>query len=208
MYFLVQGELSYAITDEESESKKAACHRVSSRVSDVPFGEPDAISSGKESFEWFSEAALWMQWEHRGTMTAEIHSELFAVEAKRFQEMMSQEPRCAGLCGAYARAFVDLAKLEKRLTDISIVDESVLQNIVSNALGEDIHEDKSELAVPVAFGEKAISTPPGVVKAHEDAATPSKQRSGKQDDGEKAAAELPVSLPVTLSEPDKTEAGS
>jgi hypothetical protein len=66
-------------------------------------------------------------------LEAAVHSELFALEATRFQELMTEEPRAAALCKRYAMGFELHAKqCQAQLTDITI-DWEALGTLVSSA---------------------------------------------------------------------------
>lgn len=86
---------------------------------------------------WFSEPALWMSWQHLGEMTALTHTELFCLEAHRFQELMLQELPDAAICWRYAKAFATHAKqCGIGLTDVYI-DRVALEQLVSSARWDD-----------------------------------------------------------------------
>jgi len=141
MYFVAHGELSYTMT----------------LWPPVGLGH---FETRKEAVgPWFSEPALWIQWEHCGEMTAVVHTELLALEAKRFQDLTKQDPQCAALCCRYAKAFASYAKQcpqmeggPGRLTDVHI-NEDALQGILSRAL-EGFAE--GAVSLPVASESAAV----------------------------------------------------
>merc|ERR1712176_1679287 len=57
--------------------------------------------------ECMCEAVLWMQWRHAGKAVARARSELIAVWADKFQQLMQQELRYAWQAPRYAKLFVD-----------------------------------------------------------------------------------------------------
>jgi len=57
--------------------------------------------------EWVCEHALWIQWRHRGTMTAAEDSKLYTLNAQEFQKIVGQFEHNGFDPRQYAKAFVD-----------------------------------------------------------------------------------------------------
>jgi CRP-like cAMP-binding protein len=129
MYFVAQGECAYR-----------------------SMGDGKAIIVSDQSVgPWFSEPSLWINWEHRGEMEAVIHTELFVLNAKRFQDLMAHESSGARLCREYARAFATFARqCQMRMTDV--IDEHSLENMVFSIL-------QGFSAVAPGSSEKSVTAP-------------------------------------------------
>jgi hypothetical protein len=111
MYFVVLGDLRYCTMALGADAEKE-----------------------KKVGPWFCEPALWIQWKHRGEVTAVTHTELFALDAQRFQTIMKQAFPQVAWCWRYARGFQKYA--DANLNDIDI-DTGALNKLVASALAED-----------------------------------------------------------------------
>merc|ERR1712070_115663 len=125
MYFVAAGELRYRLA---SEYHKAGGHRSANSLG--------SESTGEVAGPWFCEPALWIHWKHRGEMTAAVHSELYALNCKRFQVLMLQAPQSAGLCRCYAKLFANYVKQHTPdMTDVYIGYEA-LRGLVALSLDD------------------------------------------------------------------------
>mmetsp|Transcript_131646 Transcript_131646/g.294586 ORF Transcript_131646/g.294586 Transcript_131646/m.294586 type:complete len:250 (-) Transcript_131646:104-853(-) len=97
MYFVVKGSLSYNLSD----------------------AIPNPIQVGAKT--WVSEAALWTEWRHQGTLTASSDVKLAVLDSEAFQDIFKTQMRKKN-CGfnpkPYARGFVDDLNKASRLSDL------------------------------------------------------------------------------------------
>eukprot|EP00928_Gymnodinium_smaydae_P027841 TRINITY_DN21399_c0_g2_i1.p1 TRINITY_DN21399_c0_g2~~TRINITY_DN21399_c0_g2_i1.p1 ORF type:complete len:876 (-),score=167.38 TRINITY_DN21399_c0_g2_i1:67-2694(-) len=97
MYFIVEGMLDYEQSGLHDDQKEV---------------------STQCSGSWMCEAVLWTRWKHRGTLTATLECDVFALVAQSFHRVTAEFPNLE--LRAYARAFVETLRTSRRLTDASI----------------------------------------------------------------------------------------
>jgi len=75
---------------------------------------------------WISEAALWVQWAHRGMLTVVEDSIIFTVNAESFRSIVGQFQMTSFDPAEYAQIFVDrLNKAEEEPVDLDIAGQSI-----------------------------------------------------------------------------------
>mmetsp|Transcript_136265 Transcript_136265/g.248455 ORF Transcript_136265/g.248455 Transcript_136265/m.248455 type:complete len:145 (+) Transcript_136265:3-437(+) len=57
--------------------------------------------------QYLSEAALWMQWQHRGDLVVTNFASLLTVVAEEFQSLVITHPPALASCILYARRYID-----------------------------------------------------------------------------------------------------
>jgi hypothetical protein len=97
-------------------------------------GANKAIGKG----EWVSEAVLWTDWSHMGTMKAGIDAQLLALDAVKFQNIAAKFP-CVTI-RSYAKHFVSSlsSMAPSELTDVGSLDAylDIVSKAASFAIGE------------------------------------------------------------------------
>lgn len=82
MYFVGKGLLDYVPSQDGAEARE------------IPHNH------------WLSEMVLWMNWIHRGTVSARENSELVELDSKKFHEHVRHRHICFEICRHYARLYV------------------------------------------------------------------------------------------------------
>merc|ERR1719333_1019943 len=103
MYFLGCGTLGYMFTQWDTGAQ---------------------IKKKVEDHQWCSEAALWMDWIHRGQMKAVSHADLCMLKAKMFIDLTCQSEDVYKFCRAHALFFHFMFD-SKEATDISAFRQAV-----------------------------------------------------------------------------------
>jgi len=101
-YFFIQGELIYSRSG---------------------FVEEDAVPVEKR--ECISEATLWVNWQHRGTMRATMESDVIALDSDKFNKVMSKHEDTWQLCSNYARTFLHAYEQHVLAHDINALSDLI-----------------------------------------------------------------------------------
>merc|ERR1711920_957674 len=70
--------------------------------------EPVVQQDRLEKRDWLSEAALWVEWENKGTLTAGTMSSLLSLEVKSFINVVTLFRDARARMALYARTFLEL----------------------------------------------------------------------------------------------------
>jgi len=149
MWFVFSGQLRYLREGDVNTQSwelgqfEEVVVRCPSLISDVSDNKGFVVGAG----QWISEHPLWIHWHHVGQLMGLCHTELFAVTAKRFQEVMQYELHGVWQAAKYARCFLNyLHTSQVALSDVW-ADRTVLNDLATRAFTvteDDIPSSSSE----------------------------------------------------------------
>jgi len=124
MYFSFNGSMKYIPQFDERKistgSNRISHASVSTSLSALcGQGFTSAEGSNVEPGQWVSEPVLWIQWQHCGHLVAQVHSELFAIKADRFQALMQRDLVDAWQPARYAKLYARyISENDVKINDI------------------------------------------------------------------------------------------
>jgi len=168
MLFLTRGQLKYKLgrrpnsitsssssTPTKADSNLANFFRAESRCdasadgddlsppSDLVRNTSDLTLGGASSLgpgEWCAEAALWVQWEHVGRLSAEENAEMMSLDALAFAEALSMHKGILRTTICYSNLFVEWLNAQAMtalLTDVPIMDQHDSEEMIRDAFAGD-----------------------------------------------------------------------
>jgi len=135
MFFVISGRLLYS--KQNPGESMAGVKQTPGKGNQSTQTSSVSVSSSEASAA--TEASLWTRWIHRGTLKAVSECTLLAMDADKFQRIISPFP--THHAHLYASAFVELLNVldNSALTDLRIVDQ---EDLVDCAFPEMITDDE------------------------------------------------------------------
>mmetsp|Transcript_43910 Transcript_43910/g.103874 ORF Transcript_43910/g.103874 Transcript_43910/m.103874 type:complete len:850 (+) Transcript_43910:261-2810(+) len=153
MFFLVTGCLEYSPGKQRTPTNKPSGTILPTTSSSRRNGgeaRMESKSTGRDemilySKDWCCEPSLWTYWTHVGSMHATTVSEVIALNAVTFSDIVQSHPLLATSVLHYGRGFVEqlnmLLMSGSQLTDLACVFEYSLHVLAEEAFGKKEEED-------------------------------------------------------------------
>jgi len=145
MYFVVVGTLNYYRNAHYlfRSQKTQALSPMQSQGRRIQLSqfEPEAVISRGQ---WLCEPVLWTMWRHAGSLVAASNSELFAIHADKFRQLLKNQRELLHAAQRYAQLFADHVNQSPGYTTDVSRDFDVLQEAAQRAFSDPVEEVEEE----------------------------------------------------------------